>query len=142
MERTRPDGYCVSDDPTRLDREQVWRWIAEESYWAAGRPREVMERAIDHSLCFGLYAPDGRPAGFCRFVTDRAAFAFMSDVFVDTAHRGTGAGTFMVESALAHPDLATLRRHALVTMDAHGLYEKFGYHAPTDADREIWMVRP
>ena len=142
MERTRPDGYCVSDDLARLDREQVWRWIAEESYWAAGRPREVMERAIDHSLCFGLYAPDGQQAGFCRFVTDRAAFAFMSDVFIDTAHRGTGAGTFMVESALTHPDLATLRRHALVTMDAHGLYEKFGYHAPTDADREIWMVRP
>lgn len=142
MERTRDDGYCVSDDISRLDREWVWRWLAEESYWAGGRPRTTMERAIDGSLCLGLYAPDGSQAGFCRLVTDRATFAFLSDVFVDVAHRAAGVGTFMVQTALQHPDLATVSRHALVTLDAHGLYEKFGYRRPGDDDAAIWMMRP
>jgi len=141
MDVTRADGYCVSDDAARIDRDQVWRWIAGESYWAAGRPREIQDRAIDNSLCLGLYAPDGRQAGFCRFVTDRATFAFLSDVFVDTAHRAHGAGTFLVEVALSHPDVATVRRHALVTQDAHTLYEKFGYIGLTDDERARWMVR-
>lgn len=142
MEHMSDDGYCVSDDISRLDREWVWRWLAEESYWAGGRPQATMERAIDGSLCLGLYAPDGTQAGFCRFVTDRATFAFLSDVFVDVAHRASGAGTFLVQTALQHPDLATVGRHALVTRDAHGLYEKFGYRRPGDDDHAIWMMRP
>ncbi len=141
MEVARADGYAVSDDTARLDRERVWRWISTETYWAVGRPRELMDRAIDGSLCFGLYAPDGSQAGFCRFVTDRATFAFLSDVFVDTAHRGTGAGTFLVGTALSHPDMAALARHALVTDDAHGLYEKFGFARHADDEHRIWMGR-
>jgi GNAT superfamily N-acetyltransferase len=141
VEQTRADGYCVSDDVARLDRGRVWEWIAGESYWAAGRPREIQDRAIDNSFCIGLFAPDGSQAGFCRFVTDRATFAFLSDVFVDTAHRANGVGSFMVEFAVAHPELATVKRHALVTRDAHGLYAKFGYAGLTDEERQIWMVR-
>lgn len=141
VERRRADGYVVSDDVARIDRHRVWRWLVEESYWANDRSQAVMERAIDNSLCFGLYAPDGAQAGFCRFVTDRATFAFLSDVFVDTAHRGTGAGTFLVETALSHPDVADVGRHALVTADAHGLYEKFGYTRHDEAEHAIWMGR-
>ena len=142
MEATRADGYTASDDVARLDREHVWRWISTETYWAGGRPRETMERAIDGSLCFGLYAPDGAPAGFCRFVTDRATLvAFLSDVFVDTAHRGTGAGTFLVETALSHPDMVAMPRHALITDDAHGLHEKFGFSRHDGAEHRIWMGR-
>jgi len=141
MDVTRGDGYQVSDDVARLDRERVWRWLAEESYWAVGRARELQERAIDHSLCLGLYAPDGTQAGFCRFVTDRATFAFLSDVFVDRAHRGSGAGTFLVETALGHPAVAAVGRHALVTRDAHGLYARFGFAGISDEERPIWMSR-
>lgn len=141
MEATRADGYTVSDDVARLDRERVWRWISTETYWAVGRPREVMDRAIDGSLCFGLYAPDGAQAGFCRFVTDRATFAFLSDVFVDTAHRGTGAGVFLVGTALSHPDMVAIARHALVTDDAHTLYEKFGFTRHDADEHRIWMGR-
>ncbi len=141
METTRADGYCVSDDPSRIDRNRVWRWLSEESYWATGRARDVQDRAIDHSLSFGLYGPDGQQAGFCRFVTDHATFAFLSDVFVAVGHRGNGVGTFLVETALSHPALATVRRHALVTRDAHELYAKFGYLGLSDDERQLWMVR-
>ncbi len=34
-----------------------------------------------------------------------------------------------------------VRLHALVTQDAHTLYEKFGYIGLTDDERARWMVR-
>jgi GNAT superfamily N-acetyltransferase len=135
------DGYVVDDDPTRLDRDLVWRWLAEESYWALGRPRDVMERAIDGSVCLGLYAPTGEQVGFCRHVTDGATFSFLSDVFVSVDHRGGGLGTFLVEVAVGHPAVAEVRQQTLRTADAHGLYAKFGYRPYTDDERDTWMVR-
>jgi len=58
-----------------------------------------MEHTIDGSLCLGLSAPDGAQVGFCRLVTDRATFAFLSDVFVDVAHRAGGADAVAVNAA-------------------------------------------
>jgi GNAT superfamily N-acetyltransferase len=141
MEHTRADGYCVSDDPARLDREWVANWLAEVSYWATGRPRDVQDRAIDHSLCIGLYAPDGAQAGFCRFVTDRATFAWLCDVFVDSAHRAKGLGVFMLDSAIEHPDLAALQRHVLATGTAQDLYSRYGFVKFTESDAANWMIR-
>jgi GNAT superfamily N-acetyltransferase len=141
VEWRRDDGYVVSDDARRLDREFVWRWLSTESYWAEGRSRDVMERAIDGSLCLGLYAPAGEQVGFCRHVTDGATFAFLSDVFVVAAHRGSGAGTFLVETAVHHPGVAGVRQQTLRTADAHGLYAKFGYRPYTAEERDTWLVR-
>jgi GNAT superfamily N-acetyltransferase len=142
VELTRPDGYRVSDDRDLIDRALVWRWISEESYWAAGRPRQVQDAAIDHSLCIGLFAPDGAQAGFCRHVTDYATFAYLSDVFVDPAHRGVGAGSFMVEFAITHPAVSWVSRQLLGTRDAHELYERFGYRSLLPDEVPVWMLRP
>ena len=131
----------VSDEVARLARVFVWRLLANDSYWAQGRSREVMERAIDGSLCFGLFAPSGEQVGFCRQVTDGATFAFLSDVFVVDEHRGGGAGTFLVRTAIEHPAVAGIRQQALRTQDAHGLYAKFGYRAITPDEHPTWMVR-
>lgn len=141
MEWRRDDGYVVSDEVARIDRRFVSTWIGEESYWAAGRPHDVMSRAIDASLCFGLFAPDGTQVGFARFVTDRATFAYMADVFVVEAHRGCGAGAFLVDVAVAHPDVAGCRQ-TLRTTSAAGLYEQFGYRPLTEDERDAWMMRP
>jgi GNAT superfamily N-acetyltransferase len=140
MQVTREDGYSVSDDPERIDRAWVATWLAEQSYWATGRPREVQERAMDHSLCVGVYAPDGSQVGFCRYVTDRATFAWLCDVFVDEAHRGCGLGVFLVETSLTHPDLAGVRHNVLVTSTAHALYSRFGYATLDQAEAGRWMV--
>lgn len=132
------DGYVVSNDPGRLDREAIWRYLR-TSYWSPGIARDVVERAIDNSsLVFGLYAPQGAQAGFARVVTDRARFAWLADVFVLEEHRGRGLGVWLVETVVAHPDLAGLR-FVLATADAHGLYERFGF-GPVDAAR--MMERP
>ncbi len=140
MQVTRDDGYSVSDDPERIDRAWVAAWLAEQSYWATGRPRDVQDRAIDHSLCFGVYAPDGSQVGFCRYVTDRATFAWLCDVFVDENHRDRGLGVFLVRTSLAHPDLVGIRRHVLVTGSAQELYSRFGYTALNETQAATWMV--
>jgi GNAT superfamily N-acetyltransferase len=89
-----------------------------------------VRRAIEHSLPFGLYAPSGEQAGFARAISDRATYAYLADVYVETEHRGRGLGKFLVGCVLGHPELQALRRWALATDDAHGLYERHGFAAP------------
>jgi GNAT superfamily N-acetyltransferase len=116
----------LSSDPARLDRELIHRYLAKESYWAAGVPRRVLDRALEHSLCFGVYR--GRvQLAFARAVTDRATFAYLADVFVVAAERGRGLGKWMVEAIGRHPDLQGLRRWLLATRDAHELYAQYGF---------------
>jgi GNAT superfamily N-acetyltransferase len=138
MEWTR-NGYTISDDPERVDVETVHRYLSEESYWARGRPLDVVRRSIEGSLPLGLYAPDGALAGFARAVTDRATFAFLADVFVLDGHRGRGLGVWLVETALAHPALRDVSRWTLATDDAHELYRRFGFGPHPRPER--WMER-
>ena len=140
MEWRRGD-LTVSDDRARIDRARVHRFISQESYWAKGIPRETMDKAIDHSIVFGLYRA-GEQLAFARVVSDRATFAYLCDVFVESAARGAGLGTWLVECVLAHPELQGLRRVSLMTKDAHGLYRKFGFEPMPDATRYLEVKRP
>jgi N-acetylglutamate synthase-like GNAT family acetyltransferase len=135
FETTVADGYLISDDKDRLDIGLVHRFIAEESYWAKGRPRALVERTIAGSLCLGVYAPAGGQVGFARVITDRALFAWMADVFVLPEARGKGLGKAMVAAFLDHPDLADVSRWMLVTSDADKLYEGFGFTWVAPEDR-------
>ena len=136
------DGYEISTDDSRLDRTLIHRFLRDDSYWARGIPREIMDRAIDHSLCFGLYDGDGRQVGFARAVTDRAAIAYLADVFVLAQHRGRGLGKWLIETVLAHPDLQGLRRFFLGTADAHALYERFGFRPLAEPGRMMEIAVP
>ena len=128
------DGYEISTDKARLDIEAVHRYLSEESYWAAGRAREVVARSIENSVCVGAYAPDGAQAGFARVVTDGATFAWLCDVFVFEDHRGRGLARTLVRAAM--DAVPAVRRWVLATADAHGVYAPFGF-VPIDGDR--WM---
>jgi GNAT superfamily N-acetyltransferase len=127
LERHR-EGFTVSTDPRRQDLDAIHAYLA-QSYWAAGIPREVVERSLRHSLCFGLYEAD-RQVGFARVVTDLATFGYVADVFVLEPWRGRGLSKWLMECLLAHPDLQDVRRWHLVTRDAHGLYARFGFAEP------------
>ncbi len=126
-ERRRDDGTVVSTDRGRLDRDMIHRFIAQDSYWGRDIPRAVFDRALDHSLAFGLYDRDGIQRGFARVTTDRATFGYLQDVFVLPDRRGGGLGKFLVDSIMAHPGLQGFRRWMLATRDAHGLYEQYGF---------------
>src|SRR5689334_215254 len=131
------DKFIISDDASRLDIDTICEFLA-RSYWANKRPRDVIERSIQHSLNFGMYDGD-RQIGFTRVISDYAVFAYICDVFVDEEYRGHALGKWMMETILAHPDLQGLRRWCLVTRDAHGLYSQFGFAELYDATR--WMEK-
>ena len=130
--------YAISTDPARLDLETIHSYLSGSSYWAQGRPMEVVRRSIENSLCFGLYWR-GRQVGFARVITDRATFAWLADVFVLDEERGRGLSKWLMETILAHPRLQGLRRWVLATKDAHSLYSRFGF-APLKRP-ERWMER-
>jgi len=132
--------YTISTDKQRLDLALVHRYLSQSSYWAQGRPREVVAKSIESSLCFGAYTSDGRQVGFARVVTDRATIAWLCDVFVLEEHRGRGLGKRLVEAVVSHPDLRHLRRILLATSDAHGLYRGYGGFAPL-SHPERWMEK-
>jgi GNAT superfamily N-acetyltransferase len=138
---TGPLEYEVSTDFARLDMDRIHRFLS-SSYWSPGSPREVVQRAIEHSLPFGLYAPSGEQAGFARAISDRATYAYLADVYVETEHRGRGLGKFLVGCVLGHPELQALRRWALATDDAHGLYEQNGFGAPQHPEIHMFIERP
>lgn len=98
--------------------------------------REQLERAIENSVCVGVY--DGmRQLAFARAVTDLATYAYLTDVIVAEVARGGGIGSWMVEAMLEHPDLQGLRRIALFTRDARRLYERYGFS--TDPPASVYM---
>lgn len=121
------DGdLLISDDKALLDRALIHGFLSERSYWAQGVSRDIVERAIDQSLCFGIYS-GGRQTGFARVVTDSTTFAWLADVFVIETERGHGLSKMLITAVLAHPRLQGLRRFMLATLDAHGLYTQFGF---------------
>lgn len=135
--------YTISTDKSRLDTDMIHRYLSEESYWAKDIPRDLVERSIENSICFGAY--DGhRQIGFARVVTDCAVFAYIGDVFVLHAYRGRGVSKQLMQAIREHPDLQRLRRWHLLTRDAHALYRQFGFHPIEEPERhmEIGVKNP
>jgi GNAT superfamily N-acetyltransferase len=128
-------SYEISTDRTRLDIARVHRFLSTEAYWSPGVPREVVERSIENSLPFGVYTEGGEQVGFARVVSDRATFAWLADVYIESAHRGHGLGKRLVAEVLEHPELQGLRRWMLGTADAHELYRRFGFDGLKDVRR-------
>lgn len=120
------DDFLISTDKTLLDIGVIHSYLSKESYWAMNIPREVVEKSVAHSLCFGVYH-DGKQIGFARLITDQATFAYLADVFILEDHRGKGLSKWLMHSIHVHPELQGLRRWVLGTKDAHGLYEQFGW---------------
>ena len=131
----------LSDDTARLDIDRVHGWLA-SSYWSPGIARDSVERAIAGSHALGAYHPDHGQVGFARAITDHATFAWIADVWVEESVRGQGLGQRLVGWFVDHPSLAGVRRIGLVTADAHGVYEKLGFHGLLRPDRYMERLAP
>ena len=134
------DSFSISTDPAQMDIDAVHAYLT-RSYWAEGIPRAVVAKSIEGSLCFGLF--DGsRQIGFARVITDKSTFAYLCDVYVLEDCRGLGLGKKLMTAVCTHPDLQGLRRFVLVTRDAHGLYDKFGFTPVKDPSPYMEIARP
>ena len=122
------------DDPASIDLDRVHGWLT-SSYWTPGITRERVAKQNAGSHCLGAYHEELGQVGFARVVSDKASIAWISDVWVDASVRGQGVGRRLVSWFLDHPDYATVRRFALVTADAHRVYQAIGFHAPIRPER-------
>jgi GNAT superfamily N-acetyltransferase len=125
------DGIELDDDASRIDVDAVHAFLAHESYWAKGRPRDVVERLVHEAArVVGLY--DGqRQIGFARAFTDGVSLAYLADVYVLPEYRGRGLGVELVRQTVDEGPYADLR-WILHTRDAHELYRRFRFGDPSE----------
>ena len=130
----RKADFVISTDRSRLNIEFIHSFLSTQAYWAIGRSLEVVQRAIENSLNFGVF--DGsKQVGFARVVTDYATFAWLADVFIIDEYRGRGLGIWLIEVITSHPNLQGFRRWILATRDAHELYRRFGFNEIANPQR-------
>lgn len=130
---TRFGQFELTTDPARIKPVDVHAFL-QRSYWAAGIPAETVARSLENSLVFAIF--DGiRQVGLARVISDYATFAYIGDVFIDEAYRGRGLSKWLMKTITEHPALQGLRRWMLLTADAHGLYEQFGFRPSAHPER-------
>ncbi len=134
-------GFIISTDKNLLDFEAIYTYLDRDSYWAKGIPVETLKKAIENSICFGVYQQN-KQAAFARVVTDKATFAYICDVFVLPDFRGDGLSKWLIQTIIAYPELRGLRRWSLATADAHGLYSQFGFTQISRPDRWMEIYQP
>ncbi|EKD72584.1 MAG: Acetyltransferase, GNAT family protein [uncultured bacterium] len=118
--------YRLTANKQKLDLQYVYNLLCIPSRYSTGLPLERFALVIEHSVCFSVYYHD-KQVGFARVITDFSEFASLWDVFIDDAHRGKGVGKTLMKYVLEHPRLRGVFRWFLMTEDAHGLYQKYGF---------------
>ena len=121
--------YLVSDDDNLLQFERIYELLS-NTYWASTRSREVIQKSIYNSLCFGIYNRDLQ-IGFARCITDYSVIYYLADVIIDEKYRGRGLGKLLLRCIVNHETLAPLFG-ILNTNDAHELYKQFGFTQDLD----------
>src|SRR5574338_801 len=95
------DQYSISTDKNKLDINVIHSFL-NTTYWAEGISKEVIQRSIDGSLCFGVFENE-KQIGFARMITDQATFAYLADVFIIEEYRGRGLSKWLMEVIMTHP---------------------------------------
>lgn len=134
------DGCVVDTDRSRLDLALVHEWLSTDAFWAIGRSFDVVSRAADTSVNFGVYDPEGGQVGYARVVTDGVTFGWLCDVYIAREARGRGLGTALSQVIVDAMRPLGLKRFMLSTVDAHDVYAKAGFVAFPDAQRLMVLV--
>ena len=127
------NNFLISDDKAKINIDVVYNYLCNQSYWAKNISLQVVQKSIQHSVCFGVYKINEQTneveqqVGFARVITDKATFGYLADVFIIEAYRGIGLSKWLMEEIMNHAELQGFRRWMLGTKDAHGLYQQFGF---------------
>lgn len=123
------ENFRITTEKTDLDVSLIHRFLSDHSSWAKGISLPLVQRSIEHSLCFDGYLGTAQVA-FARVISDYATFANLVDVFVLPEHRSKGYSKAIMSAVLAHSQLQGLRRFTLATGNAHEPYAQYGFTAP------------
>lgn len=135
------NGYIISTDQQLLQFDVIHAFLS-TSYWSPEIPMDIIKRAAQNSMAFGVYKESGEQVGYARVVSDYATFAYLADVFVLESERGKGLSKWLMECIMSLPELQNLRRWSLATLDAHGLYAQFGFTPLDKPDVMMQIARP
>lgn len=133
--------FEISTNKSELDVPMIYQFLSEQSSWAVGIPRRVVDRSIENSMCFGGFV-DGRQVAFARVVTDYSTFANLQDVFVLPEYRRRGYATQMLQAILEHPSLQGLRRFTLCSAECHDFFGKLGFKPLSTPDSFMERAAP
>ena len=123
--------FRIINDPDKINSEEVLR-LLKMTYWANNRTIEQIEESMASSFCYGLFlAEEERLVGFARVISDLATTYYLCDVIIDPEYQHQGFGKALVSHIVSLPQYRKLRG-ILLTKDAHGLYEKFGFETVKD----------
>lgn len=101
--------------------------LLSQTYWAQNYTLETIEKALAHSLSFGILdQTTTQQIAFARVITDYTTRYYIVDVVVDRNYRHKGIANRLIEAIVSYPDLASLRG-LLITKNAESLYKKFGF---------------
>ena len=89
--------YEISSERGRMDVAAIHAFLT-RTYWARGIPLETVQRAIENSLCFGVFQGEAQ-VGFARVITDQATFAYLADVYLLDEHRGSRQASSGISSS-------------------------------------------
>lgn len=126
--------YLFSTDKKKLQLEYIHQYLSEESYWSKNIPMNIVKASIDGSLCFAIYQSN-KQIGFARVITDNATFAYLADVFIDKDYRGKGLSKELMKFIMESNFVKVIRSFLLATLDAHSLYEQFGFKPLPEPER-------
>ena len=119
-------NYRIIDGADEMDSKEVAA-LLKTTYWANKRSLDTIEKSMRNSSCYGVYLEgEKKLAVFARVISDYATTYYLCDVVIDPACRSKGLGKALVSHIVSLPEYAGLRG-LLLTKDAHGLYEKFGF---------------
>jgi len=130
-------SFYVSTDNSLLNLDLIYDYLSNQSYWATGREREVFEKSIQHSLCFGVFDMNNEQVGFARIITDFAVFAYILDLFIIEKQRKKGLSKLLMNFMLQYEELQMIKKWTLATRDAHDLYKQFGFIPIKNPERHM-----
>ena len=134
-------GYKISSDKKNMNIKVIHDYLS-RSYWSKDIPLKIVQKAIDNSLCFGVFLEEGEQVGFARIVTDSATFAYIADIFILEEHQAKGLSKWLMKTMLNHPEVKNIRRILLATRDAHGLYKQFDFKELSSPQFFMELLRP
>jgi GNAT superfamily N-acetyltransferase len=118
------EQFRIVDDSTEINVDIVSHLLA-GTYWGNRRPRAIIEKLIQNSLCFSLFSGQEQ-IGFARVATDYAVFSWLSGIVIADEYRNQGLGEWLIDCVLEHPSISQTQ-FVLQTRSAYRLYEKFGF---------------
>lgn len=133
--------YLFTSDKQQVDIVATHQWLSDVSYWKKNIPYDTVSESIKNSFCISILHNGGQ-IGFCRLITDYATFAYLADVYILERHRGKGLSKNMMELIVQLEWVTQLQRIMLATLDAHDLYQQFGFTPLRFPERFMEISRP